>query len=65
MKLNKILDHYQFEPRDDITLAAIEHNLKLSCPGNFYLKWSKSTGKSIDIIFDDPAEQTLWMLKWL
>lgn len=63
MKPRDIIEHYAFESRDDVTLEATRLNLEKFCPGNYRVVWNELN--AVDLIFDNPEEKTLWMLKWM
>lgn len=63
-----IIEHYIFEPWDDITRDAIESNFRVQCPGPYKIKWLKELDENhmpqFELVFEDTAEATAWYLRW-
>ena len=63
-----LIEHYMFEPWDNITRDAIEHNFKIQCPGPYSIEWYEELRDDLlphfKIIFADPVEETAWYLRW-
>lgn len=60
--LKEILNRFIFEPQDQQTLQEIEKAMKLAYPGTYYLRWADDRG-SVELVFDDKADEVLWLLQ--
>ena len=57
------MDLALFEPRDSHTLRLINDAFQASRPGTYSIVWSATPGYTIDLVFEDDASATFWLLK--
>jgi hypothetical protein len=64
--LKQIVDHYSFEPHDDITLDAISYNFKRIIDDGQQIIFSpdQSGNITIQLRFQSREECFIWKLKW-
>lgn len=64
----EVIEHYLFEPWDDITRERIEEHFRLLCPGPYQFVWEPGLDSEFMPKFrlelDNSPEATEWLLKW-
>lgn len=67
--MQHIIGQYMFEPWDHITRKSIEEHFRLKCPGPYKLVWQSDLNEDcmpmVSLEFDNNADVTVWILKWL
>lgn len=66
--ITEVIEHYLFEPWDDITRERIEEHFRLLCPGPYRFIWEEGLNHDFMprfyLTFDDTPDSTAWILKW-
>jgi hypothetical protein len=55
------MEFFAFEPIDEVTRALMQRRLQMNFPGDYEVKILEDRS-GLEIIFDSPESQTLWML---
>lgn len=65
--MESIISSYLFEPWDKQTQQEIGKVFKSQCPGSYTIifdKLDENNMPQFQLEFEDPAEETAWLLKW-
>jgi hypothetical protein len=66
--MESLMMNYLFEPWDTQTRLQLEYDFRSQCPGPYIITWTKrweSDGIPVYLFqFEDPVEETMWLLRW-
>ena len=66
--ITEVIEHYLFDPWDNITRNQIEEEFRLVCPGPYRFVWDEGLDQAFmprfRLEFDDTPESTAWILRW-